>query len=198
MIKAPRIWQAAHWQKAGVACCLCLLPFTFSCTNSMKEINELTGKAKVGEDYGEDVTILYSIGGKVKARLFTHTFLRAEASNPPYTEMKNGLKVEFYDDNAIVKSTLTARYGRWYERESNVLLRDSVHIINDKGDQLFTTELVWNQKLQKFFTEKPVRILTPTRTIYGSGMEANQDFSDYQITNPTGSIQVEKSQIPGQ
>lgn len=164
----------------------------------MKEINELTGKAKVGEDYGEDVTILYSIGGKVKARLTTHTFLRAEASKPPYTEMKDGLKVEFFDDNTAVKSTLTARYGRWYERESNVLLRDSVHIINDKGDQLFTRELVWNQKLEKFFTEKPVRIVTPTRTIYGSGMEANQDFSNYQITNPTGSIQVEKSQIPGE
>ena len=31
-----------------------------SCTNSMKEINEVTGKARVGEDRGKDVTILYS------------------------------------------------------------------------------------------------------------------------------------------
>jgi LPS export ABC transporter protein LptC len=162
----------------------------------MKEINEITGKARVGEDYGEDVTILYSIGGKTKARLSTHTFVRSESSNPPYTEMKDGLKVEFYDDSAVVKSTLTARYGRWYERESNVLLRDSVHIINDKGEQLFTKELVWNQKLQKFFTEKPVRIITPTQVLYGSGMEANQDFSLYQITNISGSVQVEKGQIP--
>jgi LPS export ABC transporter protein LptC len=162
----------------------------------MKEINDITNRVRVGEDHGEDVTILYSVGGKVKARLFAHTFIRSEAANPPYTEMKDGLKVEFFNDSAIVKSTLTAHYGRWYERESNILLRDSVRIVNDKGEQLETKELVWNQRLQKFFTEKRVRIITPTQVLNGTGMEASQDFSNYQIRNLTGSVQVQKSQLP--
>lgn len=196
MTKAERMLRTAKRPKAGLAFCFCLLPFAFSCTNSMKEINEITDRARVGEDHGRDVTILYSVGGKVKARLFAHTFIRSEASNPPYTEMKDGLKVEFFNDSAAIKSTLTARYGRWYEKESNVLLRDSVHIVNDKGEQLETPELVWNQRLQKFFTEKPVRIITPTQVLNGTGMEASQDFSDYQIRNITGSVQVQKSQLP--
>jgi LPS export ABC transporter protein LptC len=162
----------------------------------MKEINEITNRARVGEDHGEDVTILYSLGGKVKARLFAHTFIRSEGSKPPYTEMKDGLKVEFFNDSAVIKSTLTARYGRWYERESNVILRDSVHIINDKGEQLYTEELVWNQRLQEFFTEKPVRIVTPTQTLWGTGMTATQDFSAYELRNIRGNVQVEKSQLP--
>src|ERR1043165_9957270 len=89
---------------------LCILHCALSsCTNSMKEINEVTGRARVGEDHGEDVTILYSVGGKIKARLFAHTFIRSESSNPSYMEMKDGQKAEFFNDSAVVKSTVTAR-----------------------------------------------------------------------------------------
>jgi len=162
----------------------------------MNEINELTGRAKVGEDRGEDVTILYSKDGHVSARLFGHTFIRAESANPPYSEMRDGMKVEFFDDSLNIVNTLTAGYARWYERENNILLRDSVHIVSSKGEQLMTSELVWNQKIQKFFTEKPVRIITATQVLNGTGMEASQDFSTYQIRNLTGEVQVEKSQMP--
>ncbi len=187
MIKAPL--------RSLAPACLLLLSVA-ACTNSINEINAVTGRERVGEDHGSDVTILYSKGGKIQARLFAHTFIRAEGANPPYTEMKDGMKVEFFNDSAQIRSTLTARYARAYERESNVLIRDSVHIINDKGEQLYTKELVWNQRLQKFFTEKPVRIITPTQVLTGTGMEASQDFSEYQIRNITGSVQVQQSQMP--
>ena len=169
-----------------------------ACTNSIREINEAMSKAKVGEDRGRDVTILYSKSGHVTARLFAHTFIRSEGSNPPYTEMKDGLKAEFFNDSLQIKNTLTARYARWYERENNILIRDSVHIVNDKGEQLETSELVWNQKIQKFFTEKQVRIITATQVLNGTGMEASQDFSTYIIHNLTGQVQVQKSQVPGE
>ena len=167
-----------------------------SCTNSMNEINEAMGKAKVGEDRGKDVTILYSRNGHVTARLFAHTFLRNERTDPTYAEMRDGLKVDFFDDSLHIKSTITAGYARWYERQNNILLRDSVHIVNDKGEQLKTQELVWNQKIQKFFTEKPVQIITPTQILYGTGMEASQDFTNYHINNLSGSVTVEKSKLP--
>ncbi len=167
-----------------------------SCTNSMQEINEAMSKAKVGEDRAKDVTILYSRGGHLNARLFAHTFVHAESANPAYAEMRDGLKVEFFNDSMIIKNTLTAGYARWYERENNILIRDNVRVVNDKGEQLQTSELVWNQKIQKFFTEKPVKIITKTQVLNGTGMEASQDFSTYQINNLTGQVQVQKSQMP--
>ncbi len=161
----------------------------------MSEINDLTNRARAGEDRATDVTILYSRDGNVTARLFGHTFIRAESARPPYTEMKDGVKVEFFD-SMKVKNTLTARYARWYEKENNILIRDSVHLVNDRDEHLYTSEMVWNQKMQQFFTEKPVRIVTPTRTLYGTGMEASQDFSSYTIHNLSGNLQLEKSSVP--
>ena len=173
------------------------LPFA-GCTNSMKEINELTGNTKAGEERAKDVTVLYSKMGKVQTRMFAHTFIRLESSTENYVDLKDGLKVEFFSDSGTVKNTLTARNARWYQRQNNILIRDSVTIVNDKGERLETQELVWNSQIDKFFTEKPVKITTPSQTIYGTGMEAAQDFSTYQIHNPRGQVVVQKGQMPGE
>lgn len=164
----------------------------------MKEIDELSGKSKQLEDRGLDVTVLYSDEGKIKVRLFTHEMIRNESADPAYTDMKNGLKVEFFDDSAIVRNTVTARTARWYEQQNNILLRDSVVVLNDKGERLETSELIWNQMAKEFFTEKDVRISTPTKSIYGKGMKANQDFSVWEIKHPIGTIRVNKNEVPAQ
>jgi LPS export ABC transporter protein LptC len=104
--------------------------------------------------------------------------------------------VEFYNDSLQVQSTLTAKYGKYFEQNGNVLVRDSVVVTNLKKEQLNTEELVWNEKLQKFYTEKFVKITTPTQIIYGDGLESNQNFSEYKIINIKGMIGVTANSLP--
>lgn len=167
-----------------------------SCKNDKKAIDDIVTKYHVDEDRAEDVTIIYSEEGITKVRLFAKEFIKKEAAKPPYTEMKEGLKVEFFDDSLNVISTLTARYGRYYEEVGNVIIRDSVVVVNEKNEELHTEELVWNQNIRKIFTEKHVRINTPTQIMYGQGLEANEDFSWYRIKKPTGIVQVDKEKMP--
>lgn len=167
-----------------------------SCKNEQEDINDIVTKYHVDEDKAEDVTIIYSEEGITKVRLFAKVFIKKEASKPPYTEMKEGLKLEFYNDSLKVVSTLTARYGRYYEDQGNVIIRDSVVVVNEKGEELHTEELIWNQTIRQIFTEKFVRINTPTQIMYGQGLEANEDFSWYRIKKPTGIVQVDKEQMP--
>lgn len=175
---------------------LFLLILAGACKNDPKEINALIGKNQMREDRATDVTFIYSEKGKIKARIFAHDFIHNEFATPPYADFKNGMKAEFYNDSGTVASTLTAGYARYYEKEGNVLIRDSVVIVSKKGEQLNTEELIWNQKIAKFFTEKFVKITTPTQVTYGDGLEANQDFSQYQIKNLKGTVQVSKSEVP--
>ncbi len=175
---------------------ICIALIITSCRNEMEDIHALVTKTVMQEDVAHDVTILYSEDGQVKARLYSIEFIRNEMSRPPYTDMKKGLKVEFFNDSMLIESTLTARYARYYEQQGNVLIRDSVVVINKKGDMLKTEELIWNQDIQKFYTEKPVAITTATQTMWGDGLEANQDFSWYQIRNLRGVMMVEKEKIP--
>ena len=170
-----------------------LLP---ACKNNKADIDALVSKNVMQEDKATDVTIILSKNGKVKGRLFSKEFIRNDIAKPPYTDMKNGLKLEMYDDSTQIESTLTAKYARYYEAAGNILVRDSIVVVNKKGERLSTEELVWNQKLEKFYTEKFVRITTATQVIYGDGMEANQDFTWYRITNIKGVLQVNKSDVP--
>ena len=167
-----------------------------ACRNDPNQIRALTGKGNMQEDRAQDVTIIYSKDGKISARLFAHEFARNENAKPPYINMNNGLKAEFYDDSGMVENVLTADSSWYNEAKGDILVWGNVQIISKKGEQLNTQELVWNQSIERFFTEKPVKIVTPTEVLYGNGMEANRDFSWYQITNPKGTVQVNKGEVP--
>lgn len=173
-----------------------LFLLTASCGNKQEDINALVGKGVAQEDKAYDVTIIISEHGRPKARIFSKEFVRNEHAKPPYLDMKKGIKVEVFGDSLAVESTLTARYARYYEKQGNILIRDSIVVVNKKGEQLNTEELVWNQNIKKFYTEKFVRITTPTQVMYGDGLEANEDFSVYEIKNPKGIIEVKKSELP--
>lgn len=167
-----------------------------SCKNDPKEINSLTEKSSILQDKAYDVTFIQSEHGKTKARLFAKEFIRNDAAKPPYTDLKKGIKVEFFDDTLHVETTLTAQYARLYDLQNNVIIRDSVKVVNSKNERLQTEELIWNQNVRKFYTEKFVRIYTPTQMMFGDGLEANEDFSWYEIKHPKGIVQVDKSEVP--
>lgn len=175
---------------------LLLVCFISSCKNDPAKIQEVIDRKQAQLDKAEDVVIIYSEEDKTVARLYVKEFIRNEKARPPYLDMKNGLKVEFFDDSLNVSSTLTALYARYYEEEGNILLRDSIVVVNKKGEELRTEELIWNQKIKKFYTEKFVRINTPTQVMYGNGLEANEDFSWYRIKQPQGVVQVDKEEVP--
>jgi len=169
----------------------------FSCKNKTSDINDLLGKVNFTEDKAEGVVIIFSENGKVKGRLFATEFIINELAKPPFMDARKGLRIESYDDSTQVQSTLTAKYARYYMRQGNILIRDSIVVVNKKGERLATEELVWNDKLKKFYTEKFVRIKTSAQVMFGDGLEANQDFTWYRITNIKGIMQVNKSDVPG-
>lgn len=167
-----------------------------ACKNDPNLIKSLTGEGNRSLDRAEDVTIIQSKDGKVQLRLFAREFVRNERAKPAYLDMNNHLRAEFYNDSGQLENVLTADSSRYYESQGNILVWDSVQIVSRKGEKLNTQELIWNESAQKFFTEKPVKITTPTEVIYGTGMEANRDFTWYQITYPRGTVQVNKNEMP--
>ena len=183
-----------HLFIVSTACSLTLL---FACQRyDMRQIKETLDQSMLNSERADSVTIIYSKEGITKAQLFAKTFNHVQDAKPPYIEMNNGLKVIFFNDSLQVQSTLSAKYGRYFEQNGNVLVRDSVVIYNIKNEQLNTEELVWNEKLQKFYTEKFVKITTPTQVIYGDGLESNQNFSDYTILKVKGIIGIKSSELP--
>lgn len=167
-----------------------------SCENSRTEIAQFSRKG-IGTEVARDVNILYTLGDKTKSRINAPLMLR-HVETTPYIEFPQNIYADFFDDSLRVESRLSAHYGEYFEHDSKVFLRDSVVVMNIKGDTLFCQELYWdrNKPGQEFYTDKPVRIRTPTQIIDGDGLDAPQDFKSWHITNGRGIVRVSQADMP--
>jgi len=184
-------------QPQGIILVVCLIAYMMQgCKNDLSKLPPDISNRDWENDRATDVTFIYSQKGKTKAKLHTREFIKNDNARPPYMDMLKGVKVDFYDNDLQIESTLTARYARYYTQSENILVRDSVVVVNKRGEKLETEELVWNQKLEKFYSEKFVRITSQGQVSYGDGLEANQDFTWFRINNQRGTIPVDKSDFP--
>ena len=167
-----------------------------SCENSLQDLNQFTEK-KVGIEEAKDVTIVYSLGDKTKAKLIAPYMLRHQEM-APYIEFTKTLHTDFFDDSLRIESKMNAHYGKYMEEESKVYLRDSVVVFNVKGDTLYCNELYWDRSKtgKEFYTDKPVRIRTPSQIIDGDGLDAPQDFKSWHIINGRGFVRISSSEFP--
>lgn len=159
----------------------------------MEEINNLAPQDIKG-DVGRNVIIIYSDSGVVRARLSAPTFTKVTNTEKPYTEMPEGLHLEFFSGDLDTESELTANYGIIYDDESEMLARDNVKMNNIKGEQMEGEELIWNETEKKIYSDKFVKVTTAEEIIYGDGFEADQDFTSYQVKNIKGIIQINENE----
>ncbi len=170
--------------------------FLISCENNPVVVDQVNQK-RLGVEEAKNVDINYTLGGAAKAKLLSPLMYRVQ-DTLPYVEFPKKLHVDFYNDSSGVDSRLDALYGKYYESQSRVFLKDSVKVINAKGDTLYCDELWWDRskKDHEFYTEKAVRIRTKTQIIYGIGMDARQDFKNWHIIEPRGFVSVASSEFP--
>jgi hypothetical protein len=62
----------------------------------------------------------------------------------------------------------------------------------EKNEQLNTEELFWKPKEKKIFNDVFVTIRRQGDVIYGEGLEAKEDMSDYVIKKPAAEFEVKE------
>ncbi len=171
--------------------CLLLLS---SCNNSLEEAKLIVSRANVNIEKGKDVEINYSDNGIVRIKAMGPTATRFNAEKP-YLEFSDGIKIIFYNTSHEVESTLTAKHATAIENSHSMTARDSVVVVNNKGEVLNTDELIWDEEKKIIYSNSFVKISTTDEIIYGNGMTANENFSDYTIKHITGKIKVKTSEF---
>jgi len=139
----------------------------------------------------EDVDMLYTERQTVKTKLQAKKVLEFQNGDREFPE---GIYLEFYDETGALTSTLSANSAFYIKSEDKWRGRGKVEVKNmAKGEQLNTEELFWKPDRRRIFTEKFVTIKQQTEVLYGTGLDAAQDLSDYSITNPQGDFDVNEN-----
>jgi LPS export ABC transporter protein LptC len=165
-----------------------------SCRNDNAALKLITERANVNIEKGKQVEINYSDNGVTRIKALAPSATRFNKEKP-YMEFSDGIKILFYNSSRQVESTLTAKYATAYENSHSMTARDSVVVINNKGEILNTDELIWDEDKKLIYSNSFVKITTADEIIYGNGMTANENFTDYVIKHITGTIKVKTGQL---
>jgi LPS export ABC transporter protein LptC len=169
--------------------------FLLSCENDEKAVTDWTKKVIMKEEATNVVSYL-SQDGKIKAKLTAPLMIRA-AADTVYAEFPRSLHCDFYDSTNQIETWLDAKYGKYFENLNKVYLRDSVVVINIKGDTLKCQDLWWDQNNRLFYSDNYAEYLSTDKKIYpGKGLEATQDFSRVTFREPTGVLKVKEDGFP--
>jgi LPS export ABC transporter protein LptC len=165
------------------------------CENDDRLIKEYTEK-KVMVEEAREIESYLSQDGKLKAKLKSPLMYRVMADTM-YLEFPNSLHCDFYDDSTTIETWLDAKYGKYFENQHKVYLRDSVVVINRKGDTLRAPELWWDQNTKLFYTDKPSVYHGVHQKIYGDkGLVATQDLTSVTFNKITGTVKVPEGGLP--
>ncbi len=103
------------------------------------------------------------------------------------------VRLFFYDDAGAESTTIRSDSGHYYKSLNEYKLMGNI-VINDKikNQNLNTTELIWAPDRKIIYTLKPVDLVTPTQTLHGMGLTANQDFTQYSLGSSSGILNLPK------
>ncbi len=166
-----------------------------ACENDPAEIEAYT-KASRDVEEARDIKANFSQAGKMKAILEAPLMYRVKADTV-YTEFPKTIFVTFYADSGVIDNIVKARYARYYDLLRKVYMRDSVVVYNTKGDTLFADDLWWDQNLEIFYSDKPVRVYKGMDRIIGDGIWAKSNLSKITIKNARGPVAIPPEINPG-
>jgi len=140
--------------------------------------------------------IFYSDSARIKIRVWAAKLERYAQNKEPYINFPEGILVYFYDTAMNIESEISARSAIYYEKKQLWIARtDVVAKNNNKGEQLNTEELFWDQVTHKIYSEKFSRIQSADGVFIGeNGFEANQNFTWWKLKSTRGTVNMKDEQ----
>ncbi|HSP88292.1 MAG TPA: LPS export ABC transporter periplasmic protein LptC [Ignavibacteriaceae bacterium] len=129
-----------------------------------------------------DATVFFSDSGKTTAVLKAgHLRMFSERKE---TLLDNGIQVDFYSEDEIKTTTLTAKRGRVDDATRDLYANENV-VVKSDSTTIETDELKWRNSDKKIVSDKFVTIISPKEKIQGYGFESDQHLQNYVIYNIT-------------
>ena len=168
--------------------------FLFSCVNDLNTIQKVTFNEDAPNDVMSEFNMFYNDSGYARVEIYA-TLAETYLVPTHITKLKDGVKVDFYSEDGKVISKLTALYGEINYETGEVVVRDSVGLLNlEKEQRLETEELFWNQNDSTIYTNKNVIVKSPDNSVqgWGRGLQTTQEFVHYKILEPYGKFNLSK------
>lgn len=100
--------------------------------------------------------------------------------------------IQVFDTNFTLTRQIWSKHLQYQSHKNYFEFIDSVRILTLDNKRLTTDFLIWNQATSRISTASFTVITTPTDSIAGYGLLANDDLSEYIIKDVTGTVSIEE------
>ena len=153
-----------------------LLLFSASCSKEHKEVVDVEfDPDKTYTMKATDVSSLISDSGITRYRLKAKEWQ---------------IYVEKFDTLFQTEASIKADTAYYYDKKGLWELIGNVEVESLQGEHFETSQLFWDQKQEKVYSDKFMRIEQEDKIITGIGFESNQDMTQYKIFNSQGIFPV--------
>lgn len=175
---------------AGLFTLFCVI----SCQKEDKQekIAAVADRSTMARLHATDITTVISDSGITRYRISAPTWNVYDRANQPYWEFPQGIHFERFDQNLKVDANIHSEYAKFMENEQLWELRKNVRMTNIQGQLFETSQLFWNQREERFYSDSLIKITDATHIIKGIGFESNQNMTNYRIRKTQGIFPVDK------
>lgn len=181
------------YKSIAVVCATVMLVF-ISCNNDRKLVTSaVVDRDSIAAMTTYDVESFISDSGIIRYKIVAAEWQVYDKKDPPYWAFEKGLYVEKFDTLFNVEASIKADTAYYNTRDQIWTLRGNVDVANLKGESFHTQLLHWNQKTERVYSDKYIKIVQVDKTIEGVGFDSNQQMTEYEISNITGIFTVDDS-----
>lgn len=155
-----------------------------ACEGNLMVSDSVPDDLDMDSDIAYEVTMEYTDDGQKLMELEAPVLQRRNVV-PIKDVFPEGILVTFYEEGAPY-ATLTSNYAERLPDDYLVIASEDVVFENIEGEKLETSELRWDERKGKIFTDRFARLTRPNEIIYGYGFTANQDFTEIEFEKTTG------------
>lgn len=136
----------------------------------------------------DSVNSFVSDSGITRYHMIAPQWLMFDEADDPYWIFPEGLRLEQYDDNMRIQSTVEADTARFFSLRKVWKLDGNVRMRNAEGDRFLTEQLFWDQRSHTVWSDSFIHIERANRILEGYGFVSNEQITAYTIRRPTGII----------
>lgn len=179
-----------------VVAAVVMLVLCSACSGRKKPMGDaITERDSMALMHTRGVNTLISDSGVIRYRVQAEDWKVFDRKRPPHWAFEEGVYLEQFDTLFQVQASIKADTAYYYNKQELWLLRGNVEIRNLQGERFTTQLLYWDQRKEKVYSDRFIRIEQPDRIITGRGFTSNQQMTVYTIHKPEGIFYVDQDSM---
>lgn len=139
-----------------------------------------------------EITTVISDSGITRYRIYTDQWDVYDRAAEPYWNFPKGLHFERFDENLKIDANFHSKKAKYYDYKRLWEFKGNVKAVNIKGEMFETDLLYWDQKQERIYSDKYIRVTQATRVIAATGFESDQSLTRYNFKNVEGIFAVDE------